>query len=149
MSEHRVRVSWQNNAEDLVYESFNRDHLWTFESGTEIKASSAPSFNGNPDCVDPEEGLVGALSSCHMLTFLAISAKKRLVVTSYEDDAVGFLEKNANGKLAVTRAVLRPKVTWGKNKTPTKEEVESIHQSAHSHCFIANSILTEVTIESR
>lgn len=149
MSEHRVRVNWINSSEEFVYDSFNRDHLWTFESGVEIKASSAPSFKGNPDCVDPEEALVGALSSCHMLTFLAISAKKRLTVKSYEDDAVGFLEENANGKLAVTRAVLRPKVVWGGDKTPTDEEVETIHQKAHGACFIANSILTEVTIDSR
>ena len=149
MSEHRVRVSWAGGSEDFAYESFNRDHRWIFESGIEIKASSAPSFNGNPDCVDPEEGLVGALSSCHMLTFLAISAKKRLIVKSYDDEAVGFLEKNADGKLAVTRAILRPKVVWGGDKTPTQEEVDAIHQKAHSACFIANSILTEVTIESR
>jgi len=149
MSEHRVRVSWENTVEDFVYETFNRDHLWTFENRAEIKASSAPSFKGNPDCVDPEEALVGALSSCHMLTFLAISAKKRLAVTSYEDDAVGFLEKNADGKLAVTRIILRPKVAWGKDKTPTQEEVEALHQKAHGACFIANSILTEVAIEPR
>ncbi|MDA0692695.1 MAG: OsmC family protein [Nitrospinae bacterium] len=149
MSEHRVRVSWVNSSEDFVYETFNRDHLWTFDNGAEIKASSAPAFMGNPDCVDPEEGFVGALSSCHMLTFLAISAKKRLTVTSYEDDAVGFLEKNENGKLAVTRIILRPKVAWGKDETPTQEEVEALHQKAHGACFIANSILTEVAVEPR
>jgi organic hydroperoxide reductase OsmC/OhrA len=149
MSEHRARVSWVNSSEDFVYETFNRDHLWAFEGGIEIKASSAPSFMGNPDCVDPEEALVGALSSCHMLTFLAISAKKRLTVTSYEDDVVGFLEKNANGKLAVTRVTLRPKVAWAGEKTPTEDEVEAIHQKAHGACFIANSILTEVAIEPR
>ncbi|GJL78502.1 MAG: redox protein OsmC [Nitrospinaceae bacterium] len=149
MSEHRVRVNWINDSEAFVYDSFNRDHLLTFENGAEIKASSAPSFKGNPDCVDPEEALVGALSSCHMLTFLAISAKKRLNVKSYDDDAVGFLEKNADGKLAVTRAILRPKVVWRGDKTPTSEEIDAIHQKAHGACFIANSILTEVTIESR
>jgi len=149
MSEHRVNINWARNGVDFSTESYNRDHTWTFEGGIEIKASAAPGFQGNPDCVDPEEALVGALSSCHMLTFLAIAAKKRLTVDGYEDNAVGFLEKNANGRLAVTRATLRPKVAWGGDKTPTPEEIEKMHEKAHHACFIANSIRTEVSIESR
>ena len=147
MSEHRVSVKWARSKDDSSFESYNRDHAWTFESGIEIKASAAPEFQGNPDCVDPEEALVGALSSCHMLTFLAIAAKKRLTVDHYEDNAVGFLEKNADGRLAVTRATLRPKVIWGDDKTHTIEEIEKMHESAHRACFIANSVLTEVSIE--
>ena len=148
MSEHRVNVQWARGKNEFNHESYSRDHTWTFENGIQVKASAAPGFQGNPDRVDPEEALVGALAGCHMLTFLAIAAKKRLTVESYEDDAVGFLEKNAEGKMAVTRAILRPKVTWGGDKTPTPEEVERIHDKAHSACFIANSVLTEVSIES-
>ncbi len=149
MSEHRANVQWARDGGDFSAESYNRDHVVTFENGIEIKASAAPAFQGNPDCVDPEEALVGALSSCHMLTFLAIAAKKRLTVDSYEDNAVGTLDKNANGKMAVTRATLRPKVVWGGDKTPTPEEIEKMHEKAHHACFIANSVLTEVSIESR
>ncbi len=149
MSEHRVKVKWDRSTDDFTYESYNRDHALTYEGGIKIKASAAPGFQGNPDYVDPEESFVGALSSCHMLTFLAISAKKRLIVDCYEDEAVGFLEKNTNGKLAVTRATLRPKVVWGGHKTPTIEEIEKMHEHAHHACFIANSVLTEVSIEIR
>jgi organic hydroperoxide reductase OsmC/OhrA len=148
MSEHKANVQWARNEGEFNHESYNRDHTVTFENGTEIKASAALSFHGNPDCVDPEEALVGALSSCHMLTFLAIAAKKRLTVDSYEDDAVGILDKNADGRMAVTRATLRPRVAWGGDKTPTPEEIEKMHEKAHNACFIANSVLTEVTIES-
>jgi len=148
MSEHRFKLKWTRDTVDFNYESYNRDHTWTFDSGIEFKASSAPDFQGNPNCVDPEEAFVGALSSCHMLTFLAITSKKRLIVDSYEDDAVGFLEKNTNGKLAITRAMLRPKVAWGGSKMPTGEEIEKIHELAHHECFIANSVLTKVSIES-
>ena len=148
MSEHKANVQWARGKNEFNHESYNRDHVVTFEGGIEIKASAAPGFQGNPDYVDPEEALVGALSSCHMLTFLAIAAKKRLTVDSYEDDAVGFLEKNGDGRMAVTRATLRPKVVWGGDKTPTSEEIERIHEKAHQACFIANSVLTEVTIES-
>ena len=150
MSEHRAKMSiqWARGNNEFNHETYNRDHTVTFENGIEIKASAAPGFQGNPDCVDPEEAFMGALSSCHMLTFLAVAAKKRLVVESYEDHAVGFLEKNADGRMAVTRATLRPKVTWGGDKTPTPEEIEKIHEKAHHACFIANSVLTEVSIES-
>ena len=148
MSEHKANVQWARGKNEFNHESYNRDHAVTYESGIEIKASAAPAFHGNPDYVDPEEALVGALSSCHMLTFLAIAAKKRLTVESYEDDAVGFLEKNGDGRMAVTRATLRPKVVWGGDKTPTSEEIEKIHEKAHQACFIANSVLTAVTIES-
>lgn len=149
MSEHRVNVKWARDRNDFSFESYNRDHAWTFEGGIEMKASAAPGFQGNPDCVDPEEAFVGALSSCHMLTFLAIAAKKRLTVDRYEDNAVGTLEKNADGRMAVTRATLRPKVAWGGDKTPTTEEIGKIHEKAHHACFIANSVLTEVSIESQ
>ena len=149
MSEHRANIKWARDGKDFSTESYNRDHVVTFENGIEIKASAAPGFQGNPDCVDPEEAFVGALSSCHMLTFLAIAAKKRLTVDSYEDNAVGILEKNTDGRMAVTRATLRPKVIWGGDKTPTAEEIEKIHEKAHHACFIANSVLTEVSIESR
>jgi len=148
MSEHKANVQWARGKNEFNHESYNRDHTVTFEGGIEIKASAAPGFQGNPDYVDPEEAFVGALSSCHMLTFLAIAAKKRLTVDSYEDDAVGFLEKNADDRMAVTRATLRPKVAWGGDKTPTVEEIEKMHEKAHHACFIANSVLTEVTIKS-
>ena len=149
MSEHRVKVNWTPGPEGFSHESYNRDHVWTFESGIEVQASAAPGFQGNPGRVDPEEALVGALSSCHMLTFLAVAAKKRLIVDRYEDDAVGFLEKNAEGRLAVTRVTLRPKVAWGGEKAPSAEEIEKIHEKAHQACFIANSVSSEVSIEPR
>ena len=149
MSEHRANIKWARDGEDFSTESYNRDHVVTFENGTEIKASAAPAFQGNPDCVDPEEVLVSALSSCHMLTFLAIAAKKRLTVDGYEDNVVGILEKNGDGKFAVTRATLRPRVAWGGDRTPTTEEIEKMHEKAHHACIVANSVLTEVSIESR
>ncbi|TBR21832.1 OsmC family peroxiredoxin, partial [bacterium] len=103
MSEHRVTVSWKRASEGFKYEEYNREHAWAFDAGIQVRASAAPDFRGKPDCVDPEEALIAALSSCHMLTFLAIASRKRLVVDSYEDAAVGILEKNAAGRLAVTR----------------------------------------------
>jgi organic hydroperoxide reductase OsmC/OhrA len=102
---------------------------------------------GKPDRVDPEQAFVAALSACHMLTFLAIAAKKRLVVDEYTDEAVGFLEKNDEGKLAMTRVTLRPRVRFAPDAAPSDEELAGLHQSAHKHCFIANSVKTRVSVD--
>lgn len=146
MSEHKVRVEWKKETEEFTYETYNRDHAWTFEGGVKVPASAAPAYKGNPAHVNPEEALVGALSSCHMLTFLAVAAKRKLVVERYSDQAVGILEKNDKGKLAITRVTLRPKVIFGGTQ-PTAEQLQQLHEQAHSGCFIANSVTTAVTVE--
>jgi organic hydroperoxide reductase OsmC/OhrA len=148
MSEHRVRVSWERGGADFGYEGYPRDHAWTFEGGVRVPASAAPAFRGNPERVDPEAAFVAALSSCHMLTFLAIASRKRLVVDGYEDEAQGFLEKNEAGRLAMTRVLLRPRVLFA-GPTPGPEVVGGLHELAHRECFIANSVLTRVEVEAR
>ena len=147
MAEHRARVSWERNGIDFGYESYPRDHVWSFEGGVRVPATAAPAFRGNPERVDPEAAFVAALSSCHMLTFLAIASRKRLVVDGYEDEAVGWLEKNEAGKLAMTRVVLRPRVVFA-GADPGPEVLADLHERAHRECFIANSVLTHVEIES-
>lgn len=147
MSEHRSRVVWSRGDHAFSYETYSRNHVWQFEGGVEVPASSAPAFFGEAARVDPEEALVAAISSCHMLTFLALAARKRLVVDSYEDDAVGVMEKNADGNLAVTHVVLRPHITWGGDDVPDEAAVDRLHHQSHEHCFIANSVRTEVLIE--
>jgi len=109
-------------------------------------ATAAPAFLGNPAHVDPEEAFVASLSSCHMLTFLAIACKHKLVLDSYDDDAVGHLEKDADGKLAITRVELRPRIMWGGDRKPSAEELDKMHHAAHENCFIANSVKTEVRV---
>jgi organic hydroperoxide reductase OsmC/OhrA len=149
MSEHKVQVAWKRDLEDFKYETYTRNHSWNFvEKGAAITASAAPAFLGDKTHVDPEEALVASLSSCHMLTFLAVAAKKRFVVDSYDDEAVGFLEKNENGKLAITRVVLKPRISFGGEQQPTPEQIEQLHHIAHQECFIANSVRTEVAVES-
>jgi organic hydroperoxide reductase OsmC/OhrA len=147
MSEYKITLEWKREAETFSYESYNRDHVWVSEGGVRVSASAAPAFRGNPAHVNPEEALVAALSSCHMLTFLAVAGKKQFVVDRYTDHPVGYLEKNVKGKLAMTRVILRPRVTFGGQTPPTPEQIKSLHERAHSECFIANSVTTEVTIE--
>ena len=148
MAEHKITLEWKRETESFTYDSYNRDHVWIFEGGARVPASAAPVYRGNPEQVNPEDALVAALSSCHMLTFLAVAAKKKFVVDRYSDHAVGFLEKNAKGKLAVTRVILRPKTVFGGATQPTPEELTSLHEEAHNGCFIANSVTTDVTVEA-
>jgi organic hydroperoxide reductase OsmC/OhrA len=146
MSEHRATIDWERGGEEFRYETYPRNHTWRFAGGVEVPASGAPEYLGDPSRVDPESALVAALSSCHMLTFLALATRRRLVVNAYRDDAVGVLEKNADGKLAVTRVVLRPAVEF-EGTQPSAADLEKLHHVAHEQCFIANSVRTEVTVE--
>jgi organic hydroperoxide reductase OsmC/OhrA len=146
MSEHKVSVKWARNSTDFGYKNYNRDHVWRFDSGVEVPASAAPAYLGNPQRVDPEAAFVAALSSCHMLTFLALASNKGFVVDSYEDNAVGHLEKNANGKLAITHVELHPNIAYGGAKQPTQADLDWLHDKAHRECFIANSVTTKISV---
>jgi organic hydroperoxide reductase OsmC/OhrA len=145
MAEHRIALSWTDAGKPFTYETYPREHSIRFKTGQQvITASASPAYRGDGSHADPEDLLVAALSSCHMLSFLAICAKKRLTVESYEDDAIGFLEHDG-GKLWISKVILRPKVVG--NLDPAA--LEQIHHMAHQACFIANSVKTSVTVEPR
>jgi organic hydroperoxide reductase OsmC/OhrA len=146
MSEHHATIHWQRQTADFDYKSYNREHTWTFpKSGRAIEASAAPAYKGKSEFVDPEEALVASIASCHMLTFLALAAGRKLTIESYEDDAVGLLEKNADGRLAITRVTLRPKISFAE-PAPDAETVQDLHHKAHEQCFIANSVTTQIDV---
>ena len=149
MSEHKVTLKWERGGAEFSYQKYPLDHTWSFDGGHTMIATAAPAYLGNPANVDPEEAFVAALSSCHMLTFLAIACKQKLVLDSYEDAAVGHMEKNVDGKMAITRVELRPKITWSGDRRPSAEELDKMHHSAHENCFIANSVKTNVTVAER
>ena len=147
MSEHKTTLTWKRGGLPFEYQKYSRNHMWKFDGGHEMTASAAPAYLGDPKKVDPEEAFVASLSSCHMLTFLAIACKQKFVLDEYVDDAIGQMEKNAEGKMAITKVTLRPKLKWSGDKQPTAEELDKIHHAAHDNCFIANSVKTEVTVE--
>ena len=146
MSEHRATVHWNRNGTPFEYKQYTRDHWWSFEGGTRVKASAAPEYLGNEELVDPERAFVAALSSCHMLTFLALAARDGLVVDDYRDEAVGTMARNENTRIAITHVVLRPTITWG-SEPPSPEQLAKLHDAAHKHCFIANSVTTKISVE--
>jgi organic hydroperoxide reductase OsmC/OhrA len=96
---------------------------------------------------DPEQMLVAALASCHMLSFLHVAREAGLVIARYRDDAEGLMEKNAEGRHAVTRVTLRPVITWD-GAPPDAATLDRLHHAAHETCFIANSVKTEVVVEA-
>ena len=146
--EHHATIDWHRTSDNFTYESYNRAHDWIFHSVT-VPASSAPNYRGEAERVNPEEALVAALSSCHMLTFLAICTKRKFSIDSYRDEAVGYLEKNEQGRLAMTRVVLRPRITWSPGVSVSAADLDRLHHEAHEGCFIANSVKTNVTVEPR
>jgi len=145
MSEHVVDVSWSRGGHEFTYQTYSRDHEWRFDGGVTVPGSANPAYLGSAGPVDPEEAFVASLSSCHMLTFLAIAAKRRLVVDSYDDHAVGVMAKNERGRLAITQVTLHPKITFA-GQTPDAETLEWMHHRSHEECFIANSVTTEITV---
>jgi organic hydroperoxide reductase OsmC/OhrA len=144
MAEHRITLKWFKGDVPFTYEAYPRNHTIAFKNGAPVMFSAAPAYKGDPSKGDPEDMLVAALSSCHMLSFLAICAKKRIMVEAYDDEATGWLE-NEGGRLWMTRVVLRPKV-----RTDAAAEIlAEIHHLAHEACFIANSVKTEIVVEPR
>ncbi len=146
MSEHKITLNWSKGDAPFTYDAYPRNHQIIFKDGEAVTYSAAAVYKGDPSKGDPEDMLVAALSSCHMLSFLAIAARKKFTVLSYEDEAVGFLEKEG-GKLWITRTILRPKIRF--ENAPDDAALDEMHHLAHEQCFIANSVKTEVTVEPR
>lgn len=146
MSDHRIHVLWQR--EDGAFErgNYRREHRLRFERGQQLTNSAAPAYGGLGDATDPEELLLAALASCHMLTFLALAANRGYLLDRYDDGAVAVLDKDAAGKLAVTEAILSPRALFSGTKIPSAQDIAQLHERAHANCFIANSVRCRVTL---
>ena len=144
-------ITWQRGSALFTDNRYSRRHTWECDGGVTVPASSSPHVVPVPmsdaSAVDPEEALVAALSSCHMLSFLYVAAKRGLIVDDYRDDAVGKMGKNSEGRIAVTSVTLRPVIKWMGQTQPDNTVVEELHHAAHEQCFIANSVKTDVRIE--
>ncbi|GAA3918334.1 OsmC family protein [Litoribacillus peritrichatus] len=152
MSEYYAKVAWRRGIDEkYINNEYSRGHEWVFDGGVTVPASSSPhvvplpySIEAN---VDPEEAFVASLSSCHMLFFLAIAAKKKFVIDQYTDNAVGIMAKDNDGKMSMTRVTLRPEITFAGDKQPSHKQLEDMHHQSHEQCFIANSVKTQVITE--
>jgi organic hydroperoxide reductase OsmC/OhrA len=153
MSEYTANITWARGDAAFLDHRYSRAHTWRFDGGIEVAASSSPHVVPLPmsdaAAVDPEEAFVAALSSCHMLWFLALAAKRGWRVDAYDDAAVGVMARNTDGRLAMTTVTLRPYVAFSGERVPTVAEVERLHRDAHAECFIASSVRSDVRVEPR
>lgn len=150
MSHYTATIVWERKGSDFITHGYSRAHRWRFDGGLEVPASSSPQVVPPPMSdtagVDPEEAFVASLSSCHMLWFLDIAARRGLTVDAYTDEAGGVMAKNAEGKLAMTVVTLRPRVVFA-GASPSEADLNALHHEAHERCFIASSVRTEVHCE--
>lgn len=147
-----ANVAWRRGEDEVFTDNrYSRAHFWRFDGGVEVPASSSPLNVRLPlsreDAVDPEEALVAAVSSCHMLFFLAFAARDGYRVDLYEDPAEAVLGRRADGREAITEVRLRPRITFSGPQRPTVEVIARLHHAAHEACYIANSITADVVVE--
>ena len=149
--EYRATVTWKrDNDAKFTDQRYSRGHSWSFDGGITVPGSSSPLSVRLPysveQAIDPEEALVAALSSCHMLTFLYVAAKQGFVVDAYEDSAVGEMTKNEAGRMWMSKVTLHPAIAFSGDKKPTPEQLDHLHHLAHDECYIANSVKSEVVV---
>jgi len=149
MAEHRISLNWQREDGPFERGNYVKDHHIRFQGGQVLGGSAAADFGGNAGYADPEQMLLSALSSCHMLTFLAVAANRGYTLDSYADDAEAELGKDAEGRTAVTRALLQPRVAFSGEKRPSNDEIAQLHARAHKACFISNSVRSQVDVVPR
>lgn len=152
MIEFEAGIIWQRSQnEPFIDNLFHRSHQWQFDGGVSVPATAShhivPLPLSTPEYVDPEEAFIVALSSCHMLAFLTIAAKRKYIVEKYIDEAVGILEESSAGKSSITKVTLRPAVQFSGARAPSREVLEKMHNVAHENCFIANSVKTTITVD--
>ncbi len=151
MPEYTATISWERFDAAFTDNRYSRAHRWMFDGGATVPASASPQHvrvpMSDPLGVDPEEAFVASLSSCHMLWFLSIAAGRGFIVDSYDDNATGTMAANGEGRLAMTRVVLRPAIAFSGARLPSDDEVRAMHDEAHHACFIANSVRTDVIVE--
>jgi organic hydroperoxide reductase OsmC/OhrA len=153
MSTHSATIRWfASPGEDFAKGQYSRAHSWNFDGGAIVAASASPHIVPAPwadaAAVDPEEAFVASLSSCHMLFFLDYARRSGVIVTSYEDETDGEMEKGADGKVRITKVTLRPRIVYG-GEAPDAAAIDALHHKAHEACFIANSVTAEVVVKGR
>lgn len=151
MASYGCTVEWSRADAAFTDQKYSRAHAWRFDGGAVVAASSSPHSVrvplSDPAAVDPEEALVAAVSSCHMLWFLSLAAQRGIVVDGYRDAAEGRMGLFGDGKRGIVEVLLRPAVLVGRGVVPADGEIEALHHAAHEHCDIAHSIRGEVRVQ--
>lgn len=146
MSDYIARLHWSLGDGTLDAGKYNVNHRMRFAGGLEATMTSAPDYGGDARYVNPEEAVAASLSSCHMMTFLALCAKAGWKIVGYEDKAVARLGRTSDGKTCVASITLHPRMTFAEGHGQSKQALEDMHERAHRYCFVANSLSCEMAI---
>ena len=150
MSTYTAKITWKSDSPDTFTKNrYSRGHSWEFDGGVTVSASSSPHVVPRfsvEEAVDPEEALVASASSCHMLTFLYLTARAGFNVVGYTDNAVGEMATLEDGRQWVSRITLDPQIEWLGDE-PDADALAKLHHESHEMCFIANSIKSEIVVK--
>jgi organic hydroperoxide reductase OsmC/OhrA len=153
VSRHVAHIVWQRGDQTFTDLRYRRTHLWQFDGGARVPASSSPAVVplpwSDPAAVDPEEAFVASLASCHMLWFLSLAAQRGLCVDAYVDEPVGIMGRDEHGHMAMLEVTLRPQIDWGVDPPPAAAALQGLHDAAHERCFLARSVRCRILIEPR
>ncbi len=148
---HTCTVEWERQGAAFTDRKYSRAHRWRFDGGAVVPGSSSPHSVrlpfSDPAAVDPEEALLAAVSSCHMLWFLSIAADRGLVIESYSDAAQARMGRFADGRGGIVEVLLQPRVVVAGAAPCDDATIASLHHDAHERCDIANSLRGEVRVE--
>ena len=146
MSDLSISLEWFLQENELKPDTFSKNHKIIINNNI-FNAGSAPEYGGKDNELNPEQSLAAAMSSCHMMTFLALAAKMKWPVITYKDKAVAYLGKNSKGKMSVNKIELNPKITFATNFSVSNKEMKTMQDRSHRYCFIANSLSSEVQVK--
>ena len=144
MSDLFISLKWDLQSKEFTSNSYSPDHIIKINDNISFPASSALEYGGNKNNLNPEQGLAAAMSSCHMMTFLALAAKMKWPVLNYSDKAIAYLGKNSKGQMSITKIQLNPKITFKNNYNVSHDEMVKMQDRSHRYCFIANTLSAEV-----
>lgn len=142
-----TQLSWTGAASGPTssYAAYSREYVVSASGKQPLSCSADPVFRGDKELYNPEELLVASLSGCHMLSYLAEAARAGVHVVAYEDSASGTMVVEGGGG-HFTEVTLRPHVTISAGDP---EVAQSLHDRAHSVCFVASSMNFPVRHEAR
>ena len=146
MSKITIDLVWELGDGKMTPGKYSNKHEIIFTPNIKIVGDSAPDYKGSELNTNPEQTLAASLSSCHMMTFLALAAKMNWPVVSYKDNAIATLGKNSKGQMSITKIELNPKVVFSKKFVVESNEIKKVQDRAHRYCFIANSLSDEVKV---
>tara|TARA_B100001173_G_C15871759_1_gene497564 strand:- start:134 stop:583 length:450 start_codon:yes stop_codon:yes gene_type:complete len=146
MTKISIDLSWKLGDGKMTPGNYSNQHQIIFTPNIKITGDSAPDWRGNELNSNPEQTLAASLSSCHMMTFLALAAKMNWPVLSYNDNAIATLGKNSKGQMSVTKLELNPIVKFSDKFSVNSDEMKKVQDRAHRYCFIANSLSEEVKV---